>query len=756
MSLFDIPNNVYSHPDYYPFIKHVTNIAESFKDPLHTRAAFFHDLGKLNKRFQTNIIHGGKLPYHSLEGAFFYLVHNRMVFDIDSFGVFLSILKHHGNLEDVQTLAEDLFDEDSIRRHHPDLFDTIKHIQATTGLNIDFDLETCCDSFDTESFVKDNHLAGLDSYFRIKETFSKLIFADKYEAIFKETFQRKTTVDVERYQTNLLTLIGGKENALSSVRNAARADVLNTFDGNHDKRLFFLEAPTGIGKTLTSLQLALKIAGVKNKKRIINALPMTSIIDQTHMEYAKIIDENTLLKFHHLTKTKNYVDHDVEEKSETNFFRQKNDFLGSSWGLDQVIVTTFNQILNAFYSNQNRELIKFWTLRDSVVIFDEIQAIPRILLRDFAETITFLSRELNMDFILMSATIPSLKQFLPSDAWCDMLDTKYYSMDFNNRYALAFREEIDTEEKLSVQIQRASKENTSVVCVVNTKKLALDLYEKVKKFCNPDDVFLLSTLFIPKHRKAIIKTIKHRLVNKQKTILVSTQVIEAGVDLDFDYGFREFSPLYSIIQTAGRVNRENREEVRESATLVVTNKIGHSPYHPSDLLYAEVKQLLETPIRENEILPRLKLYFSTTIDRTSQEYVLIDHMKQLEFESVMKRFDKNFMKTLPDIRSVFIEIRSGLYDRFVKKRNQLIHGMKQDGTSLEHIMEYKSRLKRINKCISGYVINICKDDALLFPDFEHYHEMKVCHYPHLNIGEDDQGVYSIKKGWAGLSSTVLF
>ena len=99
----------------------------------------------------------------------------------------------------------------------------------------------------------------------------------------------------------------------------------------------------------------------------------------------------------------------------------------------------------------------------------------------------------------------------------------------------------------------------------------------------------------------------------KKTLLISTQVIEAGVDLDFDYGFREFAPLYSIIQTAGRINRENRDDVKNSAELIITNKIGPSPYSQTDLLYDEVKNLLSKRIRENEILPFLKEYFLVNI-----------------------------------------------------------------------------------------------------------------------------------------------
>ena len=129
-------------------------------------------------------------------------------------------------------------------------------------------------------------------------------------------------------------------------------------------------------------------------------------------------------------------------------------------------------------------------------------------------------------------------------------------------------------------------------------------------------------------------------------------------------------------------------------------------------------------------------------------------MKNLNFEKVMERFEKHFMKDIPNIVPVFIEIREGLYELFVNKRNTLIKALKEDGIPLEKTMEIKSCLKRLSKHISNYVVNVCKEDSNAFPDFENEREMKVCGSSYLEDGEN--GVYTAKKGWTGAPSLVLF
>jgi CRISPR-associated endonuclease/helicase Cas3 len=596
VNLFEIEEKYFSHPNY-PYKNHIRNIANSFEDERHKITAMYHDLGKLSKAFQTYIDpeHSNKKKTtHALIGALLFLFQQGNRLDKNSLPVFLSILNHHGNLEDVNTLAYDLSDKEDLLNEYPRLIEKIDEIKSITGIEGNIDLEDCCDFFESDDFVQDRNLFGIDSYYCIKEIFSKLIFADKYEAIFKQSYQDTVPFDTKRYLNKIIHHLSEKVNDLSEVRNSARVDILQNFNINTDKKIFIIEAPTGIGKTFTALHLALEIISKKNKKRLITALPMTSIIDQTFEEYSKIFDADVLLKFHHLAFSKSYkMNHAQEKENEQEYFKQKDTFLTKSWADDKVIITTFNQILNLLYSNKNLDLIKFWTLRDSVIVMDEIQAVPRVLLQDFAKTITYLSENLNIDFILMSATVPDIKQFLEPKITAELLDNKYFSLDFNNRYVLQFNNKIETEDALLKSIVQQYKKSNSVLTVVNSKKLASCIYERLKRhYTNKDSLFLLSSNFIPKHREDIIVKISESLKKKHNPILISTQVIEAGVDLDFDYGFREFSPFYSIIQTAGRVNRENRNAVKSSATLVVFPEIDFSPYHQNDLLKDEVVELL--------------------------------------------------------------------------------------------------------------------------------------------------------------------
>jgi CRISPR-associated endonuclease/helicase Cas3 len=277
------------------------------------------------------------------------------------------------------------------------------------------------------------------------------------------------------------------------------------------------------------------------------------------------------------------------------------------------------------------------------------------------------------------------------------------------------------------------------------------VFDRIRKHFLEDEVYLLSTLFTPKDRKKIIKTIKRRLAEKKRTILVSTQVVEAGVDLDFDYGFREFAPFYAIIQTAGRINRENRAEVLQSARLVITSPIGNSPYHETDVLEKEMSELLQNELRENQILPVLKTYFETSIKRTAKETQLWSRMENLDFETVKENFENQFMKSIPSMVPVFIEIRAGLYEAFVSRRSSYLHALIEKGITLEKTMEIKSCLKRVSKYMSNYIINVGKDDADSYPDFENDRDLKVCVHHHV-----ESGVYTTQKGWTGAASLILF
>lgn len=401
------------------------------------------------------------------------------------------------------------------------------------------------------------------------------------------------------------------------------------------------------------------------------------------------------------------------------------------------------------FSNKNRELVKFWTLRNAIIIIDEIQAIPRILLRDFAAAISHLARNFNTRFILMSATVPQIKALLPREITTGLLSTEYYTQSFNNRYTLRYNSEITDQSSLANAVYEQYQNGRSVLCVVNTKKTAQAIFNDLKKRESYSEVFLLSTLFVPFQRKRIIRKIKEKLLQKKPLMLISTQVIEAGVDLDFDCGYREFSPLYSIIQTAGRINRENKKGALHPFLEVTAQLTDFSPYHTTDLLKEEFEDLLSEPVPENCLLPLLKAYFETSLKRTSPDLLLKPFMENLDFQTTANELKKYFMPEIPTLVSIFIEVREGLAKHYQDRHNLLIDQLK--GASLEDALAIKSKLKQLSRRLSQFIINVPAKEADVHGPLFNQSETRLCPYEFVKDGS-----YTKQEGWTGKESQFIF
>ena len=755
--LDDLDDKLFSHPNY-PFKNHIKNIADSFDCAEHKKVAYFHDIAKLSNEFQTYINGATKTKTtHAFEGAFIYFCQKGEFLSFDDAANFYAILKHHHDLpnifEDIIVSHFDNFDE--LKFTKSNLFRKLKTINK--NLNIDYeydedDLESFCNYFDRVFKKQIDKTETVKAYFLFKIRFSKLTFADKYEAIFHEVYKPEKPLEAEKYIKKLENILKPKENisVLDDIRNKARIEILRNYHQNDSKKIFIIEAPTGVGKTFAALRLALEIAKEENKHTVITALPFTSIIDQTHTEYQKIFEDDILLKYHHLTDNKAYV---VDTEQNQNL--QKNDYIASTWAVDNVIVTTFNQLFYAIFSNKNRDLLKFWRLQDSVVILDEIQSIPRVLLKDVAETLKFLSENYNIHFILMSATIPAIKGFLGQEYYAELLQSEIYYQN-NNRYTIVPNFNMQYEDLKSQIAEKSKKE--SVLCVVNTKYFASKIYEDLSGQ-KVQNLFLLSTNLIPRHRKRKIEEIKQKLKEGVKVVLVSTQMVEAGVDLDFDTGFREFAPFGSIIQTAGRINRNNREKIYQDFELVVFDLIDHPnleenkkthPYHDKDMLADKKDILFGGSFAESDILEKIRAYFKEAIDRT----ILLDletSMKKLEFEAVFELFEQNFMSKIPSLVPVFVELRAGLADVFKNKKIELLR-LLREAKNVKEKRNLKVRLKKLDKRLSKYVIDVSrkdiKDDIKPMFDtreFEDFTNLHVC--PNHLVKKDRK--YSYEQGWNG-------
>lgn len=667
----------FSHPN--KLLKdHIRNII-SFdeNDKLFVLSAKFHDLGKVTNSFQEYIQKKAKKssPHSLISGTVFLLQFaNRLDLKSNLF-IFNAIISHHGKLNSLDKLFDKMLenvDLDEIKNRK----DVVEYFDLR-----EFDLKIIED-FEFENNDPTNPITfTLEDYVIQKELFSKLIFADKYEAIFS----KPPLIDTKDYP--LKNLYDFKERLpKNSIRDIAKNMVLSNFDKNKDTNIYLLTAPTGIGKTLLSLELALKIKKDRNLKRIIYAIPFTSIIDQT-VEIFETIYKNSITKHHHK------VEYDIDEESFNNYDRVK--FLTESWS-EPFIVSTFYQLFFALFSNKNVDNIKFQSLKDSVIVLDEVQAIPHQLWSVMQNIFEVLAKKLNIVFVLMSATMPILTK--NGYELCD----KKSLFNLQNRYKLDYLKLNGSyEEKLDILKDKIIKEyqnQKSVLCVVNTIKNSKILFQKLKD--EVENIYCLNSYMLQEDRQRVLNSLKEPNSNMVKSkILISTQVIEAGVDLDFDVGFRELSPLSSIIQTCGRVNREGK---KSQSTIYVFDTLGFQIYDLT-LMNETKKHLLSTlkqeKIEEKNILLYIENYFKSVKDCLGDSKEILKSIREFDFAKIDKAINEIFSLEKDFTTSVAIGIDLSKYE------NEYFEMAKRLSK-----WELKSYKERLFKKISKNILNIKNSD----------------------------------------------
>jgi len=340
-----------------------------------------------------------------------------------------------------------------------------------------------------------------------------------------------------------------QEGEINQLRNEVRETALKK--AIHPSGFFSLNLPTGLGKTLTSMAWALEHAKANKLKRIIIVLPFINIIDQTAQTLKEIFGEELVLE-HHSSINDTLMDDD------SNYNQKK--LASENWDYP-IIVTTSVQFFESLFSNKPSKARKVHHIAESVVVFDEVQTLKKELV---APTLTMLrnfQKLFRTSFLFCTATLPAfqkregfsagIKQIVPLAEDPALLFDKTRRVDY---HILDNFSEINMDQ-LSEKVQLA---NQSTLVVFNTKKDARLLYEKTSEG-EPvwQKRYHLSTLMCPAHRKQIIEAIRSDLKAKTKILVSSTQLIEAGVDFDFPVVFRALAPLESIIQSAGRCNRED-------------------------------------------------------------------------------------------------------------------------------------------------------------------------------------------------------
>jgi len=328
--------------------------------------------------------------------------------------------------------------------------------------------------------------------------------------------------------------------------------------------LFTLTAPTGSGKTLSTLAFALRHAEQNGLRRIVVVMPYLSIIDQTVDVYRQAladlpggVTERYLLEHHSIAAEAAGTDGDSDSA-------RLRGMLAQNWDAP-VVITTSVQLLESLFSNSPAACRKLHRLARSVVVFDEVQTLPLKVVLPTLATLSHLAMRYGSSVVLSTATQPAFQH----------LDTKvrqYCSAGWQPReivpgelrlFERAHRVRVDwpaREERLSWEQLAGLFDNLQqVLCIVNLKKHARDLFRLLEKNWG-EDVLHLSTSMCPKHRGAVLGTVRARLRQGERCALVATQCVEAGVDLDFPVAYRALGPLDSIAQAAGRCNRNGKSE----------------------------------------------------------------------------------------------------------------------------------------------------------------------------------------------------
>ena len=661
--LFD---EFWSHPNKL-LENHIKNMISPGDEELDKQVKLYHDIAKLKNNFQIYIrdTSNDKLDKnHSFLSAYFFLLNSKFD-EIPTLFGFLAIVSHHGDAVNLMTLAREankFFKNSKELEYWEEVADAAKNTRIYSGLSIKKDgfLDRAEKLRQYLILSQYRYKFTYEDFINFKSLYSNLVYSDKFEAIFNEPRQENKQIPLCELEQYISKLAEKSDDEKPNKRDTFRNFVLNNFDENH--KLFTLTAPTGYGKTLTALNFALKF----NKSRIIYALPFTSIIDQTYDIIAKIYKNSdiSVSKAHHKTT--------IDEKNLTEEDRySKIKFLMESFS-GEINITTLYQLIFALFGNKNKDNVKFNQLKNSVVIIDEAQAIPYNFRKDFILLCEIISRRLDTIFIFMSATMPVIK----SENFKEISNLDYFSKQ--DRYVIKWLD-ISGEEDLLEKIGQVARDKNTLV-VVNTIKKAQELFVKLRdKF----SCFCLNGYMYDRHKRAIIRMVRCGISKSKndplasKILLISTQSIEAGVDLDFDVGFREVSPISSIIQTAGRVNRHFGEICGELYVFPEISKFTKSIYGD---LYKVSGTILENfrqrEVRESEILEISNLYFQKISNQLENLYIESE-IKKLEFENINQKIeeimDDNCKQTLiieakenfiKDFEAKILEIKDSQNDEF--------------------------------------------------------------------------------------------
>lgn len=659
----------YSHKDKL-LETHLKGVVEKTKNRTHLKiaeiAALFHDLGKINPNFQRKLNNEKNVDYsnHAYLSALawlcFFEKNKQLVKELLNgekallYSVATMIARHHGNLPN---LTEGFFNKDECERlgnfvrasetddlpiseflqqllshsnFHVKIEDEfLKHLLQKTPLmfegsvlpkisdKLEFFLNT---QFGFACLLESDKRDASDNQVFKRKDFSAN-FSNTFSASLAEKF-RKLSQDSEKESDE-------KKRRLDALRSAMREESLANLREHlaNSKRVFTLPAPTGAGKTLMLLSLANEILKHDENLSIIYALPFLAITEQTEDICRSILKENTEAVLRIDSKSENReiekIQNDLDANpTDDNRAKLVQECFSERTFDHPFIITTFVQVFETLLSNRNATLLRLPNFSKTIFLLDEIQALPPNLYTFFVAYLDEFCRKFDSYAIVSTATMPHLKMpneekysdgqkpskvFKRYEKPLNLLSEKFYSSAEFNRYRIS-PIQIENLEQLASEIRRQKKSCLVVLNIVSdTKELHKLLNGNEGNVSEESEYILLNTHFTLEDRQRKLSLCKERLENNKRVILISTQLIEAGVDIDFPMLYRDMCPLPSLIQSAGRCNRNGRLETGEVFLFELKRENRKSS---AELIYgrnfdwflSETRNQIQTTLYEKDLL----------------------------------------------------------------------------------------------------------------------------------------------------------
>lgn len=728
---------VYEYSD--DMLKHVPLSGEDRELVLYINkiVSITHDFGKYLSYFQVYLKTGeaeGDLHHHSFISALF-AAHLlcRSSFSATSWSEFAPLLgyfiimHHHGNLRDIEldvTRSRDIYEnivQSSLRNRIHTLNKQIEDVknyisrivkdlkQIWEKLCLPFILEEELDCF-IENYEKVfDHIYR--QYYFIKKRkgqvtenlyyytlllYSVLIDADKLSAA---NIKRKPRVHIPsdlvdqyrkiHFDTEVVEGTNGWRNRIYNVVMERIQYIANTKPW---QRLFTLTAPTGAGKTLLSISAALKWREYAKQQegytpKIIYALPFTSVIDQNEKVIRDLLqqiegfaenEQRYFLKHHHLSNFQ------YRTEREELPLRQAL-LLTESWEAE-FIVTTFVQLFHALIGYENRALKKFHQIAGGIIILDEIQNVP-VEYWPLIRSVLYKMAELfSCKILLLTATQPLI---FSKDETIELLESDIvkpinFFKEMERVELHPFREDrgVCNVDEWVEQFRLRFEVGKSYLSIFNTIKTSIDVYEQLKGWLQQYGYYVmyLSTNIVPYERKQRIEEMKKLLKDKKKVAVISTQVVEAGVDVDFDIVYRDLGPIDSIVQAAGRCNRNGKAGEFGKVYIVPVERNGtlESQYVYGAIHTKTAKESLpEETISEHQFFDMIYRYFESVQNAKSftASEGIIQAIEGLRFDAKEKIksgyvSDFQLIKDVHQAVDVFVEVDEqamAIWEEYISK-----------------------------------------------------------------------------------------